>query len=123
MYSSQFQIAVYSGRCPDEIFEGTKPAWYILGRALKKGTCETLDYVQMIVRCGLEGGNQAYLTHWYPEINPSIINLILKDKSKLTKYVLHAKHSKIEKSENKLEAILGEDFEEILAQADSFFTN
>ena len=114
---------MYSGQCPEEIFEGTKPAWYILGRALKKGTCATLDYVQMIVRCGLEGGNQAYLTHWYPDTNPTLMNLILKDKVKLPKYVLHAKHSKIEKSENKLKTILGEDFEEILAQAESFFAN
>lgn len=53
---------------------------------------------------------------WYPECEPSFLQFVILNKARLVNYVLHAKHSKIFKSEN-LQQDLGEDFGEILEKA------
>jgi hypothetical protein len=59
---------------------------------------------------------------WYPLVEPKMNNLIITDKRKLVKYVMHAKHSKITAKADKLQEILGEEFEEICEEAEKGFS-
>ena len=47
-------------------------------------------------RVYLHDSKQEFAKMWFPEYEPRMLYLHLKDKSKLVKYVLHAKHKKID---------------------------
>ena len=60
---------------------------------------------------------------WYPDVEPSFLFNIIPDKAQLVKYVLHAKHRRIDARADKVLDLLGEDqFEEVLAQAQDFLS-
>jgi len=49
---------------------------------------------------------------WYPHVDPDMHHFVIKEKHKLVKYVLHAKHSKIDKKNDKLNEVIGEEFDD-----------
>jgi hypothetical protein len=80
------------------------------------GNLHTLDYVSLIARASLT--NEKSL--WYPEEEVSMLQFALNNKATLVHYMLHAKHGKIERKADKLNKLLGEDFDEIVRKAGNF---
>jgi len=74
----------------------------------------------MITRVSTLDNKESYSKLWYPDVEPSMLNFAIKDKAKLVNYVLHAKHSKVDRKVDKLDILIGEDFEEIVARAKPF---
>jgi len=75
----------------------------ILSKKLKP-----LEYVQLITRSGLHSKEPK---PWYPDTEPSLMFFSIPNKAMLIKYMLHAKHRRIDSTQNeKLESAIGEDF-------------
>jgi len=66
----------------------------------------------MISRVYMPDSKQEYALKWYPETDTRMLYLHIKDKSMLVKYVLHAKHKKINKSLERSDWLASEEFEE-----------
>lgn len=47
--------------------------------------------------------SQSYMKMWYPEVEPSVLYFMIPNKAMLVKYVLHAKHRKINDKVDKFE--------------------
>lgn len=50
--------------------------------------------MQLIVRVAPYRSQAAFAQHWFPDVEPRMLYVQPKDKTKLIKYVLHAKHKK-----------------------------
>ena len=94
---------------------------------LLQNKIKALNFVQLISRCfretpeGQEDPLRARM--WYPDVEPSFSFNIIPDKAQLVKYVLHAKHRRIDCKTDKVVDLLGdEQFEEVLAQAQKFLS-
>lgn len=61
------------------------------------------------------------MNQWYPDVNTKMTYVSIKDKSMLFRYVLHAKHKKMDGREDKCEWLLDDETaDEIVKQARPF---
>jgi hypothetical protein len=90
---------------------------------LASGKIDSLGYTQLISRVSVLGNKDSYTKLWYPDIEPSVIYVTIKHKGLLVKYLLHAKHSKVERTTDNLKVLMGENFLENLDYAKAFFNN
>lgn len=81
------------------------------------GHCKPVEYMQIISRVSPPKSKEIYSKVWYPLVEPRMDYFVIKEKHKLVKYVMHAKHSKIDKKGDKLQEVLGEEFDETWALA------
>jgi len=79
-----------------------------------------LEYVQLIARASMPNCKEQHSKLWIPYIEPRMGNFQIKDKAKLMYYVLHSRHGNLSQQKDKLEAMLGEDFKEIVEKAKPF---
>lgn len=100
---------MYQGVCPPEILEGSQPARELMKQQLNKGSIQLLEYVQLISRVSADDNKEAYMKLWYPDVEPRMLYLAIKDKTKLVKYILHAKHKKIDSKPDKSDWLLAEE--------------
>jgi hypothetical protein len=61
---------------------------------------------------------------WYPDSEPSLLFFSIPQKAILIKYMLHAKHRRIDSAQNeKLDSVLGLEFDETCERARPFIAN
>lgn len=79
-----------------------------------------LDYLQVVARVADSEGKDRATRLWYPDCDARMTYLILSDQAKLIKYVLHAKHAKIDSKPDKCDWLQGEVFEETMEKITDF---
>ena len=57
---------------------------------------------------------------WYPDYEPRFLYLAIKEKAKLPKYILHAKHQRIDTKQDKCDWLTGIELEEMIAKSKNF---
>lgn len=74
----------------------------------------------MIARLSTPSCSEQYAKSWYPNVQPNLMHLTLSNKAKSVNYVLHAKHGKLEEKKDKLEQLIGEDYQDCVKAASHF---
>lgn len=70
--------------------------------------------MSLIARVSTVENRTDFTRSWYPDIEPRMMYVTPQDKSKLVKYILHAKHKKITGNFDKPDWFLSEEWEETL---------
>ena len=94
----------------------------MLKKALANDQIKELEFTQLITRVSHPETTDNYATKWFPEVEASLKQAILKNKARLVHYMLYAKYSKQELKKDKLKDIFGDDFDEICAKASASFS-
>jgi hypothetical protein len=69
-----------------------------------------IEFLQLVTRVSHPNNNESYACKWFPQVEPSIKQIALKNKARLVNYMLYAKHSRIDLKKDKLQQSIGEDF-------------
>jgi hypothetical protein len=88
-----------------------------LAQLVKSGQVVALEAMQLLVRASMPNCKEPASTKWIPEVVPQMRFLVIKDKVKLTQYMLHAKHGSLPARVNNLKQILGDSFDDMVKKA------
>lgn len=110
LVQGQYQLPLFKGKPPQAILDGQKETIRELKDCLKKGQIEPLDHVQLISRLSFEESAEQFAKQWFPQVQPQV-NLMtgLIAPKKVSNYVLHASHGKLELRTDRLDHTI-EDF-------------
>lgn len=97
------------------LYDGVYPPKHYLKNAA------LLEFVQLLSRVAPLESQNHFSKLWYPEVDTSLMYFNLKNQALLLKYVLHAKHRRIDADVvEKLEACFGDEFADVVARARPF---
>ena len=89
----QYQLPIYEGQPPNDLYRNLADSKEIIKRQQKQGLNLNIEFAQLVVRLSQKDSQEAFAQEWWPYTETKMTFVHgLRQPHKLHKYVLHARH-------------------------------